>query len=135
MTLNTATNPTPIKFGQTYGIDSSWADSKPSPDKDVDVASFRFRNKTIASAVVYKIVNGNKTPVYISAAGPLPPGTEDLTPRPKCRLWFSAKHDTRAMISKFAGEPCDIDLTGKTLEEVWYNHDGFWYFTKPADFV
>lgn len=61
----------PIEFGLMYELPEIWVDSKPNHDKDAPSTGFRFRNKTLASAVVYKKVNGS-VPIYLSKARPLP---------------------------------------------------------------
>ncbi|KAI0127171.1 hypothetical protein BJ170DRAFT_364547 [Xylariales sp. AK1849] len=132
-TFDIATTPQDIEFGQTYEVDSSWTTLPPNPDAKAPKAGFRFRNKTKSSAVVYKIVNGSRKAAYFSSAGPLPPGTEDLTPKAKCRVWFSSNHDTESMISDFNGDEKSVDLTGKTSAEVWFTADGLWANAQPSN--
>jgi hypothetical protein len=63
-------------------------------------------HETTASVVLYKKVNNDITPIYISDSGPLPWGQEDLLPKLKCRLWFVTKDVSTAeksMLIEVAG--------------------------------
>ena len=124
--FTTSTTPQEIKYGQTFPIDDSWVTKPVNNDKQAPKAGFRFQNGTIASAVVYKKVQGVPTAVYFSALGPLPPGTEDLEPKAKARIWFSAHHETGSLVSNFTSVPIDLDLTGKTQASVMYDANGMW---------
>ena len=124
--FTTSTTPQEIKFGQTFAVDDTWVTKPVNDDKQAPPAGFRFQNGTIASAVVYKVVNGAPTAIYFSALGPLPPGTEDLMPKARARIWFSAHHETGSMVSSFASLPVDLDLTGKTQASVMYTASGAW---------
>ena len=119
----------PIKFGQTYVLPKDWTDTKPIPDPQAPPAGFRFQTRTEASVVVYKMVHGNISPIYISAPGPLPPGHEDLVPKAACRVWFAANVETQCMVSDYQSDTMDIDLTGSTSVIVKYDATGTWINT------
>lgn len=130
--FTTATKPQSIEFGQSYAIDDTWTTKPVNPDKQAPKKGFLFNNDTIASCVVYKIIQGKSTPVYISAGGPLPPGQEVLIPKAKCKVWFSSVHSTASMISNFTGRAKEVDLTGQTEVSVWYTGGGLWANSEPA---
>lgn len=121
-----ATKPQAIEFGQAFRIDDTWVTQPANPDKAAPKAGFVFVNDTISSCVVYKKVNGRPAPVYLSAAGPLPPGQELLVPKAKCKVWFSSAHETSSMVSTFAGRAKEVDFTGQTEVSVWYTSEGLW---------
>lgn len=115
-----------ISYGQTLTLPSDWTDKRPNSDPKAPKRGFRFVNEAEASAVVYKQVNGNITPIYISAAGPLPPGHEDLEPKTACRIWFANDVDTATMISDFQSNYLEIDMTGTSSAECQYDATGAW---------
>ena len=87
-------------------------------------------NKTpAASCVVYKKINGQAAPIYLSAAGPLPPGKEVLTPKTTMGVWFQAASDTGTMISEFDTDLLTVDYTGTTNHTISYSADGVWTVT------
>ena len=122
----TSTTPQEIKYGQTLTIDDTWETKPVNDDKEAPKAGFRFENGTIASAVVYKKVNGVPTAVYFSALGPLLLGIEDLEPKARARIWFSAHHETGSLVSKYASTPVDVNFTGKTQASVRFEANGVW---------
>ena len=124
--FNAATTMQPIKFGQTFELPATWIDVKPNPDAQAPSAGFRFHNHVTASAIVYKKVNGSITPIYLSEAGPLPPGHEDLTPKAMVAVWFSADAETQTMISDYDTDPMYVDLTGQTSAAIKYDNTGAW---------
>ncbi|KAH8689223.1 hypothetical protein GQ44DRAFT_780672 [Phaeosphaeriaceae sp. PMI808] len=125
-----ATTSKPILFGETYQLPRDWTDTTPNLDPHAPQAGFLFVNKTpAASAVVYKKVNGSIAPIYVSAAGPLPPGKESLTPKLSVGVWFQAGSETGTMISDFDTDMLTVDFTGVTEHTIEYSTDGTWNVT------
>jgi hypothetical protein len=120
-----------IAFGQSYTLPIDWTNSVPATDPKAPSAGFLFINKTpAASAVIYKKMNGAFAPVYISAAGPLPPGKESLTPRTTTAIWFQKASDTGTMISDYSTDPIYVEFVSTTTHSVSYNLAGAWAITK-----
>jgi hypothetical protein len=111
-------------------LPADWTDQVPNADPHAPQAGFMFINKTpAASAVVYKEINGVPAPIYVSAAGPLPPGREALIPKTAIGVWFQVAADTGTMISEFDTDMLTIDYTGTTTHSIAYSSDGVWTVT------
>ncbi|KAI5924913.1 hypothetical protein F4810DRAFT_661944, partial [Camillea tinctor] len=122
-----ATTPQDIGFQYSYTLPKDWTDVPPKRDEDAPEAGFLFINHTpAASAVVYKKINGKFNPIYISAAGPLPPGREALLPKASVAVWFQVAYETGTMVSHFDTSKIVVDFTGKKSHTVQYDVNGEW---------
>lgn len=125
--MNASTDPADIQFGQSYTLPSNWTDGTVNSDPRAPRSGFRFINNTsAASAIVYKRINGQQTPIYFSVDGPLPKGTEDMTPVKKVSVWFSKEAESATMISDFQGQVREVDMTGSTDVTLEYDASGNW---------
>ncbi len=125
-----STTPQNILFGESYVLPADWTDQVPNIDAHAPQDGFLFWNKTpAASAVVFKKVNGVPAPIYISAAGPLPPGKELLTPKSTAGVWFQAASDSGTMISEFDTDMLTVQYDGTTTHTVSYSAQGVWSVT------
>jgi len=125
-----STTPQNVLFGESYTLPADWTDQSPNADPHAPQDGFLFINKTPgASAIVYKKVNGVPSPIYISGAGPLPPGKETLTPKTSMMVWFEAASDTGIMVSEFDTPQFTIDYIGTTTHTASYSADGTWTVT------
>ena len=94
---------------------------------DAPSQGFRFVNEARgAGAVVYKQVNGRNVPFYVSVDAPLPPGSEELTPIPKCAVWLQRGAQSETLIRGFQGNSQIIDFSGRNNARVKYGADGNW---------
>ena len=121
--------PVPIAFKQSYTQTPVFVPGIVNSDPSAPDSGFKFINQAkAASAVVYKWLNNDWSPIYISQAAPLGPGTETLIPKVVCAIWFSVAAETSSMVSNFSTTPLIIDLTnngsGKAVAS--YNKDGAW---------
>lgn len=125
--ITSATTMKPVYFQQSYTLPPDWTDRTPKTDKAAPMYGFQFINEAVdASCVLYKKINGNFTPIYLSAAGPLPPGIENMIPKVKAKVWFANSIETATMISSFETTSMTIDFTGKTKEKVAFDDNGIW---------
>lgn len=125
MILNASTDVTDIQAGQSYTLPENWTNGVVNQDSASPPGGFKFINKTNgAGAIVYRRVGGKPSPIYFSSYAPLPPGTEDLTPVSKVKVWFSRDVQPGTMISHFDSEAMEVDLSGRTQIELGY--DGRW---------
>ncbi len=122
-----STTPENILFGESYILPADWTDTVPNIDPHTPQDGFTFVNKTpAASAVIYKKLNGGPSPIYISAAGPLPPGKEQLTPKTTMGVWFQAASDSGTMISEFDTDMLSVEYQGTTVHTISYSSEGVW---------
>lgn len=127
MKFNAATDVVPIDFGQAYTQPSDFTNGSINQNSDAPADGFLFINKAqAAAAVVYKKVLGAWSPIYISSAAPLPPGTETLIPKVSCAIWFSSSAETSNMISEFDTISQIIDLTQNQSHAATVQYDGNW---------
>lgn len=122
VTFDSNTTPTDIKFQQVYTLPPDWTDGTISPNDKLDKGSYQFQNKTAseASAVIYKPINGEPTPFYISSSPVFSQGSETLTPRLFVALWFQKNATTKTMISLNSSSVSEFDFTGRnSLKAKW----------------
>ncbi|KAK6344113.1 hypothetical protein TWF696_007760 [Orbilia brochopaga] len=125
------TTPAKIEFGETYTLTENWKGKTPTNDGKAPTSGFCFENQTDgASAIIYKMVEGNMSPIYISANGPLLPGTETLIPKPCCKIWFAKEVETNAFVDTYQSVPKDIDLTDLESVDLHYSVTGKWHVEK-----
>ncbi|OHE91291.1 hypothetical protein CORC01_13406 [Colletotrichum orchidophilum] len=126
--FDVATAQQPIAFGESWTLPPDWTDGFTSSDEKAPGNGFIFNNLTSsASAVVYKTVNGVEAPVHVSQFGPLPPGSETLTPKPLAAVWFQPSAETGAMIDKVHDSSLKvIDFEDVMSHEIEYGPSGSW---------
>ena len=136
VTVTSATNYAPIKFGQRYTCNASWLDSDAGSDPSAPEDGFLFKNKdTPAAAVIAKKINGKTTPYYISPVL-LPPagrlGGSKLIPTPTVAVWFQMDVDNGTMIESDNSDLYIIKLKGPSAKAT-FDKDGFWGPGKNLD--
>ncbi|KAF8243687.1 hypothetical protein K440DRAFT_663955 [Wilcoxina mikolae CBS 423.85] len=128
-TIESSSTPLDVAFKQKYVLPADLADPTVDPDPTLPAGTFAFQNSSVISCVVANGTTG--TPIYISPSV-LPPGTDELTPKAKVKVWFGQKYETGAMISIETTQNYEIDLTGDPVQDVWYTKDGTWSPTPPT---
>ncbi|KAF8535924.1 hypothetical protein BDD12DRAFT_983057 [Trichophaea hybrida] len=128
-TIESSSTPLDVAFQQVYVLPADLADPTVVPDTSLSNGTFAFQNASAISCVVANGTTG--TPIYISPSI-LPPGTDELTPKAKVKIWFGQKYETGAMISIETTQNYEIDLTGDPVQEVWYTEAGTWSSTPPT---
>ncbi|OAA34537.1 hypothetical protein NOR_08403 [Metarhizium rileyi] len=110
------TTPSDISFQQTYTLPSDWTDGNVSPNGKLDPGSYSFANNTDgeASAVIYKPINGQPAPFYVSQSPVFSKGTETLTPKLFVALWFQKNATTKTMISLSSSQISEFNFTGRS---------------------
>jgi len=125
-TFVASTTPETIQYGQTYILPADWTDKRANNDPSAPKDGFRFHNLVTASAIVYKLIGGRPTPVYISPY-PLPPGHDDLTPKPIAKVWFSKRSKQGSMISNYGSDAFEVDMSGASPKAtIAYDSNGAW---------
>ncbi|KAK6535005.1 hypothetical protein TWF281_006303 [Arthrobotrys megalospora] len=112
-----------IKLGQTYTVNRTGeAEAHQGNGRsEAPENGFILENKgTPASAVVYKTVEGRKSPIYVSPDGPIKPGVVTLTPRSTCKIWVAGETENTIFVTRYESNPCEIDLTGLRSVEIDY---------------
>lgn len=127
MKVKMSTNPVKITPGQSCSVDSNLNVQGPNNDPEAPQDEFLFKSDPGASAVVFDRVNYGNTSVYMST-DQSSSGSLSLSPKPRCKVWFSRKCETSAMVSDFWGvtEPIELDLTGQERKQIWYRDHGGW---------
>jgi hypothetical protein len=74
-----------------------------------------------AAAVVYKRINGEDLPFYISHPQIDSKGSELLTPKAIVALWFQANGETGTMVSVNKGDLSTFDFSGQDKVELKWN--------------
>ncbi|KAK1724361.1 hypothetical protein CaCOL14_010601 [Colletotrichum acutatum] len=126
--FDVATTQQPITFGESWTLPPDWTDGITTTDETAPANGFLFKNlASSASAVIYKTVNGVEAPVHVSQFGPLPPGSETLTPKPLAAVWFQPSAETGAMVDKIHDSSLKIlDFEDVTSHEIEYGPSGSW---------
>ena len=111
----TATNYTPIEYGQRYTVDQTWVDSTPAKDPHAPANGFVFHNPGVAaSAVVATKFNDKFVPIYISRRL-LPPahakGGEALVPKASVAVWFQMDVNSGVMTDMEEADLYVIDVS------------------------
>lgn len=122
------TTPEVIQYNQGYFLKPDWTDSTPQFDTSAPQNGFNFHipRGLLASSVVYKTVQGNSRPVYISPDGPLPEGVENLIPVMEARVWFQGGTKNGQMIEEYVSTPFQIDFTNNPQQSCTFNEQGEW---------
>ena len=81
----------------------------------------------MGSAVLFKKIEGKHVPIYFSAAGPLPPGSESMIPKAMIRVWMDQYREPESMVSRLSGRPMDVDVS-KAQTTISYGQDGVWSY-------
>ncbi|KXH47412.1 hypothetical protein CSIM01_05349 [Colletotrichum simmondsii] len=126
--FDVATTQQPITFGESWTLPPDWTDGVTTTDETAPTDGFLFKNlASSASAVIYKTVNGVEAPVHVSQFGPLPPGSETLTPKPLAAVWFQPSAETGAMVDKIHDSSLKVlDFEDVTSHEIEYGPSGSW---------
>ncbi|KAI0967057.1 hypothetical protein F4678DRAFT_258134 [Xylaria arbuscula] len=122
--INTA--PTPIQKDETYTLPVTWQNGEVEPEQHPS-SGFMMVNQTTdrASAIVFKIVDGEPAPFYISAV-PIQPGSSELiTPKSTVNLWFEKYAETGTMVSKNPTNSSVFDFRGVTAKTLHYDECEF----------
>ncbi|KAI1177745.1 hypothetical protein F4777DRAFT_596385 [Nemania sp. FL0916] len=111
-----------IEFNQTYTLPESWEDGRITPEK-LPGSAFKLINQTanVCSAVIYKVIDGQDKPFYISV-DPIDPrgGNEVMAPRSTVALWFEKNAETGTMVSKNRSDISAFDFANTSgMNLVW----------------
>ncbi|EEU39377.1 uncharacterized protein NECHADRAFT_81493 [Fusarium vanettenii 77-13-4] len=125
--VDVATNTVGINLGQSYTLPQDFTDGPINDDSSAPKDGIRFVNRTgAAAAVLFKRINGQNAPIYISANAPLPPGTEDITPLSRVAVWFQNEAQTSMMISNLPGGSREMEMSFMTEATLEYTGSGSW---------
>ncbi|KAM6525282.1 hypothetical protein FALCPG4_010840 [Fusarium falciforme] len=125
--LVAATSPADINLGQSYTLPQDFTDGTVNDDSSAPKDGIRFVNETRgAAAILYKKINGQHAPIYISAMAPLPQGTEDITPLSRVAVWFQNEAQTSMMISNLPGGSREMEMSFLTEATLEYTGSGNW---------
>ncbi|KAJ4243988.1 hypothetical protein NW757_010920 [Fusarium falciforme] len=125
--LVAATSPADINLGQSYTLPQDFTDGTVNDDSSAPKDGIRFVNETRgAAAILYKKINGQHAPIYISAMAPLPQGTEDITPLSRVAVWFQNEAQTSMMISNLPGGSREMEMSFLTEATLEYTGSGSW---------
>ncbi|KAI8717509.1 hypothetical protein NCS52_00827000 [Fusarium sp. LHS14.1] len=125
--VNVATNTVDINLGQSYTLNQDFTDGPVGDDPSAPQDGVRFVNKAkMAAAVLFKKINGQNAPIYISANAPLPPGTEDITPLSRVAVWFQNEAQTSMMISNLPPNSREMEMSFMTEATLQYTGSGSW---------
>ena len=126
--INTSYQPLQIRFGQAFVL-REWDNFAVSDDKDAPNNGFLFKNKHPAAAVLYGVVNGRDTPVYITAEDIYPSNnTASLTPQSSVAIWLQRDGSAGTMFNPDSVNLFVIPMTTPTMS-VKYEMDGRWVIT------
>ena len=78
-----------------------------------------------ASAVLFRRINGQYTPFYVSNPPIDSNGSEVLTPKLRVALWFQANADTGAMVSINQADLSIFDFSGRNQVNLKCNDGQF----------
>ncbi|RSL63053.1 hypothetical protein CEP54_005377 [Fusarium duplospermum] len=122
-----ATRTADINLGQSYTLPQDFTDGPINDDSLAPKDGIRFVNKTnSAAAILFKKINGENTPIYISANAPLPTGTEDIEPLSRVAVWFQSEAETSTMISELPGAYRELEMSFMTEATLEYTGSGSW---------
>ncbi|KAI8667003.1 hypothetical protein NCS56_00835300 [Fusarium sp. Ph1] len=125
--VDMATSTVGINLGQSYTLPKDFTDGPINDDSSAPKDGIRFVNKTsAAAAVLFKRINGQNAPIYISAMAPLPPGVEDITPLSRVAVWFQNEAQTSMMISNLPGGSREMEMSFLTEATLEYTGSGSW---------
>lgn len=112
-----------IFLGQSYTLKPDWTDQDPVPDPQAPNNGFLFNNQASeASVVLFKEVDGQNRPFYLSKYAPLPPGLETLIPAYSMTIWFQDAGEP----PEFQTTKMTLDYSSKTILTVAYKENGQW---------
>ena len=133
--MTISTDELPIKFGQGLTL-PDWAHPSVADDAAAPAGGFIFRNTPPAAAVLYQVVNGKSTPVYITPESVLPPNAvETLTPQTSVAVWFQRDVEIRYMFDQASVTPFVVPMTTPNMT-VHYNEAGQWVvMTEAVDYT
>ncbi|KAJ4319548.1 hypothetical protein N0V84_006278 [Fusarium piperis] len=125
--VTAATSMVDINLGQTYTLPQDFTNGTVNNDPSAPQDGFRFFNEAgSAAAIIYKRINGQNAPIYISAMAPLPPGTEDITPLSRVAVWFQRDVETSVMVSELHGASREMEMSWMTEANLEYTGSGVW---------
>ncbi|KAL2682949.1 hypothetical protein Neosp_007410 [[Neocosmospora] mangrovei] len=125
--IDVATNTVGITLGQSYTLNHDFTDGAVGDDSSAPKDGIRFINKaSMAAAVLFKRINGQNAPIYISANAPLPPGAEDITPLSRVAVWFQNEAQTSMMISNLPPNSREMEMSFMTEATLQYTGSGSW---------
>ncbi|SPJ70605.1 uncharacterized protein FTOL_00333 [Fusarium torulosum] len=109
-----STNTAIINFAEVYTLPRDWSDGTISKGGVKD--AFKFVNKTtgVASAVIYKRINGQDLPFYISTSPVDSDGNEVMTPKSVVALWFQKDAETGTMTSVNKSDVSIFDFANRS---------------------
>ncbi|KAI1300876.1 hypothetical protein F5Y03DRAFT_363166 [Xylaria venustula] len=118
--------PIPIQKDQTYTLPVTWENGKVEPEQHPS-GGFKMVNQTNdrASAIVFKIFDGQPAPFYISAVPIQPGGNELMTPKSTVSLWFENYAETGTMVSKDPLNTFVLDFRGVNMKTLYYDRGEF----------
>ncbi|KAH7174027.1 uncharacterized protein B0J16DRAFT_406446 [Fusarium flagelliforme] len=121
-----ATDPASIKFDQVYTLPSDWFRGKVTDEK-LPKKSFKMVNDTDreAAAVVFKRIDGEYLPIYVSHPPIDPQGNELLTPSETVALWFQPWGESGSMVSVNKRDISTFDLSHQYELKVKFNGSKF----------
>ncbi|KAJ4007450.1 hypothetical protein NW766_010136 [Fusarium irregulare] len=125
-TLSTRTSLTSIKFDQVYALPPTWIDGDISNEK-LPGKSFEMVDESSrgASAVLFRRINGQYMPFYVSNPPIESNGSEVLTPKLRVALWLQANAETGAMVSLNRADLSTFDFSGRNQVDLKCNDGQF----------
>lgn len=134
MVVTASTEIQHINFGESYTLSADWVNATVAPDKDAPQDGFLFINQApSATCVLFRTFGGDNptTPIYVSAAGQLPPGTETIVPTNKVLVWFQVGDDLQGSVVSnsfhFKTTSAEVDFgCGHTSYHLTYDASGAW---------
>ncbi|RSL54736.1 hypothetical protein CEP53_007358 [Fusarium sp. AF-6] len=120
-----ATRTADINLGQSYTLPQDFTDGPINGDPSAPKDGIRFINETNgAAAILFKKINGEKVPIYISANAP--GSTEDIEPLGRVAVWFQSETETSMMISELPGAYRELEMSFMTEATLQYTGSGSW---------
>ncbi|KAJ4256817.1 hypothetical protein NW762_008913 [Fusarium torreyae] len=113
-----------IRLGQTYTLTPDW---QGSINDGGPQGGIRFNNQADrASPIVYRTINGRKTPIYFGSMQLPRGGSQEIKPNNKVAVWFQRDGQSGTMIDGIHGQSIEIDMSGRTDATVVFNDDFTW---------
>lgn len=79
----------------------------------------------LASAVIYKVIDGVDKPFYISASPIDPQGNEVMTPKASVALWFQKDAETGTMVSVNVSDVSEFKFSNRDSIELYWDGKHF----------
>lgn len=127
--IQVSTDTEPINFGQSFTLPSSWVGPIVQNSSSAPSNGFQFVNEASqAACILYKQFNGQQNPFYVSAAGLLPPGDENIVPTSQVKLWFQTGNQEPGtpVADGFQSSSITINFQGVMNQTAQYTSQGTW---------